>query len=168
MHRSRIVVGVVAAAVTIAVLATVSGCASGPATTVTLKSAKQTTLELESQIAGYVPDAQVASTQQTKTSKVIFPCVGHSDQSYWPGTETLNLKAGVDADAILSAIAANWTNKDGWSVFKRTGNDGKPTLDMKSGEGYSFTVAFVDGPQLTINSLSACFPTSSVSGQSTY
>jgi hypothetical protein len=168
VHRIRLVAGVVAAAVTIAVVAVVSGCASGPGTTVTLKSAKDLTLQLESQIAGFVPDAQVTSTQQTKTSKVIFPCVGHDDQSYWPGTETLSLKDGVDDDAILSAIAANWTNKSGWSVFKSTGDDGKSTLDLKSADGYSFTVAFVDGPQLTINSLSACFPTSSVSGQTSY
>ncbi|HEY4266597.1 MAG TPA: hypothetical protein VGM94_00255 [Galbitalea sp.] len=158
----------VAVAASIIVLASVSGCASAAGGSHGLATAKSATLKLESEIASFVPEAMVTRTHQTTTSKVLYPCLGHSGQSYWPGTETVGLKQGVDTDAVLAAIASNWTNKSGWTAFKSTGADGSASLNIKSTKGQSFTVAFVDGPQLSISALSTCFPSDGLAGQSSY
>jgi hypothetical protein len=149
-------------------IAMLSACSSGAGNSQTLDGVKSQTLSLEREIAAYVPARLIAERQQTTTSRVIFACPGHSDESYWPGSMNLSLKKPANSDAVLSAIAANWTNQDGWEVFKVTDDDGNPSLDLKSPKGYSFTVAFSDGPSFTINSLSACFPSSGMSGRSSY
>jgi hypothetical protein len=80
----------------------------------------------------------------------------------------VNLKTGVDSDGVMTAIASNWTNKSGWTVFQSTGADGSKSLNIKSDKGASFKVAIVDGPQLTITALSQCFANSGLSGRSSY
>jgi hypothetical protein len=157
-----------ALAASIVVLACVSGCSSSSGGSQGLADAKSATLKLETQIASFVPDAMVTRTHQTTTSKVLYPCLGHSGQSYWPGTETVSLKQGVDTDSVLAAIASNWTNKSGWTAFKSTGADGSASLSIKSTKGQSFTVEFVDGPQLSIQALSTCFPSDALAGKSSY
>jgi hypothetical protein len=156
----------VAASIVVAVL--VSGCSSSPGGANGLADAKSATLKLESQIASFVPAAMVTRKHQTTTSKVLYPCLGHSGQSYWPGTETVSLKQGVDTDAVLAAIASNWTNKSGWTAFTSKAADGSASVNIKSTKGQSFTVEFVDGPQLSIQALSTCFPSDGLSGKSSY
>lgn len=168
MQRSRTAVGIAALVISGALVATLSACSSGSTNTQTLSAAKKQTLQLERKIAAYVPSAIVSDTKQTTTSKVIFACPGHSNESYWPGSLTMSLKKQADSDSVLSAIAANWTNQTGWKVFKVLGDDGNASLDLKSDKGYSFTVQFSDGPSFTINSLSACFASSGLSGKSSY
>jgi len=168
VHRTRTAVALTAAATSILVIGIVSGCASASAQGTTLASAKQQTIQLENTIASFVPHDLVKSTAVTQNSKVIFPCLGHEGESYWPGTLTLGLKDGVDDDAVLTAIAANWTNKSGWSVFKSTATDGNASLSIKSDKGQSFTVQFVDGPVFSISALSSCFSSSGLSGKSSY
>lgn len=156
----------VAASIVVAVL--VSGCSSSPGGANGLADAKSATLKLESQIASFVPAAMVTQKHQTTTSKVLYPCLGHSGQSYWPGSETVSLKQGVDTDAVLAAIASNWTNKSGWTAFTSKAADGSASVNIKSTKGQSFTVEFVDGPQLSIQALSTCFPSDGLSGKSSY
>lgn len=167
--------GFVAVAAAILVVASLGACSSSSSSSSDagsesggLAGAKSATLKLESQIAAFVPADMVTDTQKTTVSKVIYPCLGHSDQSYWPGTETVSVKPGVDNDAVLTSIASNWTNKDGWTVFQSTGDDGNKSLSIKSDKGQSFKVQFVDGPQLSITSLSSCFPNDGLSGKSSY
>jgi hypothetical protein len=165
-------------ALSVALASTLAGCASSPgsasaddsdvAPVVSITEAKTATLSIEKDIASYVPSASVTDTQQTTTSKVIFPCLGHSDESYWPGTLTLLLKKGVDTDAVLGAILTAYLDKPGWDIVKKEGVDGDDTLQMKSKDGYSFVVGFSGGPQFTISALSACFPNSGLSGKSSY
>jgi hypothetical protein len=146
-----------------------SGCASsGKSPKAAVDLAKQTTLTVESQIAAFVPANKVLSTHQTLTSKVIFPCLGKSGQSYWPGSTVVNLKPDVNTDAVMSAIAAQWTNKDGWTVFQSKDASGNPTLIIKSSIDASFTVSFVQGPQLSIVALSSCFPSAGLADLKTY
>jgi hypothetical protein len=166
---NRIAMGA-AATVAVGLLAvSLSGCASsGKSPKAAVDLAKQTTLTVESQIAAFVPADQVVSTHQTLTSKVIFPCLGKSGQSYWPGSTVVNLKPGVNTDAVMSAIAAHWTNDDGWTVFQSKDASGNPTLIIKSSIDASFTVSFVQGPQLSIVALSSCFPSAGLANLKTY
>jgi hypothetical protein len=168
VQYTRIAATTIAAISSIVLVATLSGCASGAGSTVSVGSAKQQTIAYEQEIAAFVPAQSVVSTNVTKTSRVIFPCLGKKDESYWPGSLTMSLKAGVDSDSILTAIGSHWTNKSGWSVFKVTGADGNPSLDIKSASGYSLTVEFDQGPALTINSLSACFSNTGLAGKTSY
>jgi hypothetical protein len=168
VQYTRIAATTVAAISSIVLVATLSGCASGAGSTVSVGSAKAQTIAYEQEIAAFVPAQYVVSTNVTKTSRVIFPCLGKKDESYWPGSLTMSLKAGVDSDSILTAIGSHWTNKSGWSVFKVTGADGNPSLDIKSASGYSLTVEFDQGPALTINSLSACFSNAGLAGKTSY
>jgi hypothetical protein len=168
VRQIRIGASIAAAALCVVVLASVGGCSSAQAGGRTLTSAKAETISVEKQIAKFVPSTQVSNTQLTKNSKVIFSCTGHENQSYWPGSMTLNLKSGVNSDTVLQNVADNWTSRTGWSVFKVTGSDGNPSLDIKSSSGSSFTVEFAQGPVFTVNALSACFDNSGLSGRSNY
>jgi hypothetical protein len=152
----------------VVLVASLSGCASGAGSALSVGSAKQQTISTEQEIAAFVPTADVLSTDVTKTSRVIFACLGKKNESYWPGSLTMSLKPGVDSDSILTAIGSHWTNKSGWTVFKINAADGNPSLDIKSDSGYSFTVEFDQGPALTINALSACFSNTGLAGQSSY
>jgi hypothetical protein len=168
VQYTRITATTVAVISSVVLVATLSGCASGAGSALSVGSAKQQTIAIEQQIAAFVPKDQVITTDVTKTSRVIFPCLGKKNESYWPGSLTMSLKPGVDSDSILTAIGSNWTNKSGWSVYRVTAADGNPSLDRKSGSGYSFTVEFDQGPALTINSLSACFSNTGLAGQTSY
>jgi hypothetical protein len=168
VQYTRIAATTVAAISSIVLVASLSGCASGAGSSVSVGSAKQQTIAYEQEIAAFVPAKYVISTNVAKTSRVIFPCLGKKNESYWPGSLTASLKSGVDSDSILTAIGSHWTNKTGWSVFKITAADGNPSLDIKSNSGYSFTVEFDQGPALTINALSTCFSNTGLAGQTSY
>jgi hypothetical protein len=168
VYHTRIVAVLAAAATTVVLATTLVGCSSAAGSSLTLPTAKQQTISIEKQIVAYVPADQVTGTQITDKSKVIFPCIGKSGQSYWPGSTTLKLKNGVDTDSVLTAIAAHWTNKSGWSAYTSTGSDGNKTLAIKSSKGYNFTVEFDQGPVFSINALSGCFSNSGLSGKSSY
>lgn len=177
MPRSKGSTRAIVLTVFVALASSLAGCASSPGaatadddstTAVSIDEAKTTTLSLEKDIASYVPSVSVTDTQQTTTSKVIFPCLGHTDESYWPGTLTLALKKGVDNDAVLGAIMTAYLDKPGWDIVKKEGDDGDDSLQMKSKDGYSFVVGFSGGPQFTITALSACFPNAGLSGKSSY
>jgi len=168
VQYTRIVATTVAAVSSIVLLASLSGCASSAGSTLSVASAKQQTISIEQEIAAFVPTKEVISSNVTKTSRVIFPCLGKKDESYWPGSLTMSLKPGLDSDSILTAIGSHWTNKSGWSVYKVNAADGNPTLDIKSDSGYSFTVEFDQGPALTVNALSACFSDTGLAGKASY
>jgi hypothetical protein len=167
--HNRIAVGIGALAAAGLLAVSLSGCSGGGSSAKSaVDLAKQTTLTVETQIASFVPANQVLSTHQTLTSKVIFPCLGKSGQSYWPGSTIVNLKPGVDTTSVMSAIAAHWTNDDGWTVFQSKDASGNPTLIIKSSIKASFTVSFVQGPQLSIVALSSCFPSAGLAGLKSY
>jgi hypothetical protein len=167
VHRTRIVAACLATALSVVVVATLSGC-SGSSTSMTLPIAKRDTLTLETQIAAFVPVEYVSRTQQTTTSKVIFPCLGHDNESYWPGTTSLTLRDGIDTAAVLKGIETKWGGKHGWKVSRTIDSDGSPSLTITSTDGPRFTAQFVQGPQFTISALSACFPMAGLGGMSTY
>ncbi|HEX4402933.1 MAG TPA: hypothetical protein VHZ98_16565 [Galbitalea sp.] len=169
MTYNRIAMGACALAAAGLLAVSLSGCSgSGTSPKAAVDRAKQTTLTIESQIAAFVPADKVVSTHQTLTSKVIFPCLGKSGQSYWPGSTIVDLKSGVDTGAVMSAIAANWTNDSGWTVFQSKDASGNPTLIIKSSINASYTVSFVQGPQLSIVALSSCFPSAGLEGLTSY
>jgi hypothetical protein len=166
---NRIAAGVCALAAAGLLAVSLSGCTgNGTSAKDAVDLAKRTTLTIETQIAAFVPADKVLSTHQTLTSKVIFPCLGKSGESYWPGSTVVNLKPGVDTDAVMSAIAAKWTNDRGWTVFQSKDASGNPTLIIKSSINASYTVSFVQGPQLSIVALSSCFPTAGLEGLKSY
>jgi hypothetical protein len=168
VQYTRIAATTVAAMTSVVIVASLAGCASGAGSSLSVGTAKQQTISIEQEIAGFVPAKEAISTNVTKTSRVIFPCLGKKNESYWPGSLTMSLKPGVDSDSILTAIGSHWTNKSGWSVYKVNAADGNPSLDIKSDSGYSFTVEFDQGPALTVNALSACFDNSGLAGKSSY
>jgi hypothetical protein len=168
VQYTRIAATTVAAISSIVLVASLSGCASSAGSTLSVASAKQQTISTENEIAAFVPSQYVISSNVTKTSRVIFPCLGKKEESYWPGSLTMSLKPGADTDSILTAIGSHWTNKSGWSVYKVNAADGNPSLDIKSNTGYSFTVEFDQGPALTVNALSACFSDTGLAGKASY
>jgi hypothetical protein len=166
---TRIAVVTGAAATSLVLLATLAGCSSSAGgSTVTVTSAKQKTIAYEKVIAGYLPAGDVTSTQITTTSRVIFPCLNVSGKSYWPGSTTLKVVDGLDTSDLLDTIASKWNSKSGNSAFVDTSANGNKSLAMKSGDGYSFTVEFDQGPVFSITALSACFPSAGLSGKSSY
>jgi hypothetical protein len=169
VQYTRIAAASIAALCSVVLIATLSGCATGgPSPAQTVANVKQRTIALEKTIAAYVPKSKVVSSTTTKTSKVIFPCLGKSGQSYWPGSTTVRLKSGVDTNAVLTALSTKWNDKAGWSAFVNTAASGTKSLALKTSDGYSFNVEFDQGPVFAISALSACFNSAGLAGKSSY
>ena len=169
MQYTRLAAGTLAAVSSVVLVATLSSCSSpGKSATSQLSLAKQTTLTVESQIAAFAPANDVVSTHQTLTSKVIFPCLSKDDESYWPGTTVVNLKAKADTDAIMSAIGAKYATDNGWLIVTSKDASGTQSLILTSSAGAKYTVTIVQGPQLSITALSSCFPTAGLAGMKQY
>jgi hypothetical protein len=169
VQYTRIAVGTCAAATIVVLAATLSACSSpGKSATSQLALAKQTTLTIESQIAAFAPANDVVSTHQTLTSKVIFPCLLKANQSYWPGSTVVNLKANTDTDEIMSAIGAKYATDSGWLIVETKDDSGTESLVLTSSAGAKYTITVVQGPQLSITALSSCFPTAGLAGMKSY
>jgi hypothetical protein len=169
VQYTRIAAGVVAAAASVVLVATLSGCSNaGKSASSELSSAKQTTLTVESQIAEFAPANDVVSTHQTLTSKVIFPCLSKQNESYWPGSTVVNLKPKADTGAIMTAIGAHWATSSGWLTVESKDASGTESLILTSKAGAKYTVTIVQGPQLSITALSSCFPSAGLSGMTSY
>jgi hypothetical protein len=169
VQYTRIAAASVAAVTTVVLAATLSGCSSpGKSAASQLDLAKQTTLTVESQIAAFAPASAVASTHQTLTSKVIFPCLSKQGQSYWPGTTVVNLKPNTDTAAIMTAIGAKYATDSGWLIVDHKDASGTESLVITSRAGAKYTVTIVQGPQLSITALSSCFPSAGLTGMKSY
>ena len=169
MQYTRLAAGTLAAVTSVVLVAALSSCSSpGKSATSQLSLAKQTTLTVESQIAAFAPANDIVSTHQTLTSKVIFPCLSKEDQSYWPGSTVVNLKAKTDTGAIMTAIGAHWATNDGWLIVESKDASGTESLVLTSSAGAKYTVTIVQGPQLSITALSSCFPTAGLAGMKQY
>ena len=166
---TRIAVVTGAAATSLVLLAALAGCSSsGGGSAITVQSAKQKTIAYEKVISGYLPAADIKSTQITSTSKVIFPCLNQSGKSYWPGSTTLQVVDGLNTSDLLDSIASKWNAKAGNSAFVNTSANGNKSLSMKAADGYSFTVEFDQGPVFSITALSACFANAGLAGKTSY
>ncbi|MDQ1546428.1 MAG: hypothetical protein QOH69_1332 [Actinomycetota bacterium] len=157
----------VAAAISTLIVIGLSGCASSvPA--LGLVSAKQSTIALETSISEYVPHDSVIATHVTTKSAVLYPCLGHPNEFYWPGSLRVEVKSGVDEDAVLGAIADHWSKEKGWIVTWRSPQGHAETVELRSDTGELFTVKFEGGSELQIAAVSACFPNAGLSGKKSY
>jgi hypothetical protein len=154
-------------ATAVIVVATLSGCASS-APAVGLVAAKQSTIALEQSISEYVPNDKVIATHVTTKSAIIYPCLGHAGQSYWPGSLTVDIRPGVDQNAVLGAIADHWSNQKGWLVTRRSPQGQNEVVELRSNTNELFTVQFVGGPQLQVSAVSACFSNTGLAGKKSY
>jgi hypothetical protein len=169
VQTTRIAAAGFAVAASIALAATLSGCSSSAGgSTDTLANAKATTLSIESKLVTFIPKSSIISINQPKQSKVIFPCLHTTNESYWPSTMTVSLKPGLNASNLLDAMGNYYTNKNGWSVSNGTAPDGTPTMTFVSKSGYNLTAEFAQGPVFTVTALSECFPSAGLSGKSSY
>jgi hypothetical protein len=150
----------------VALAATLIGC-SATDPTVALVAAKQSTIALEKSMSEYVPLDDIISTRVTTKSAILFRCLGHANESYWPGTLTAQVKSGVDQNGVLGAIAAHWEGQKGWTVTREDPADSGEIVELRSNTHELFTVQF-SGPQLQIAAVSACFPSAGLSGRSSY
>ena len=169
MQPTRFAAGTVAVVASVVLVATLSACSSpGRSAASQLADVKHATLTVESQIAFFAPAVQVVNTNQTLTSKVIFPCLSKQNQSYWPGSTVVNLKPDTDTNAIMTAIGAHWATEKGWLIVESKDATGTETLVLTSSAGAKYTVTIVQGPQLSITGLSSCFPSAGLAGQTSY
>jgi hypothetical protein len=158
VQYARIAAATAAVISTVVLVAALSGCATaGGGSSLSVTSAKQRTIALEKSIAANIPKDKVLATNITSSSRVIFPCLGKTGESYWPGTSTLKLASGVDTGTVLANLSSQWNNKAGWSAFVTTSANGNKSLSLKTNDGYSFSVEFDQGPVFSITALSACF-----------
>ncbi len=155
--------------VVVAALAVVglSGC-SPAAPALGLVSAKQSTIALERSISEYVPHDSIVATHVTTKSAVLYPCLGHPSESYWPGSLKVEVKPGVNEDAVLGAIADHWSKEKGWIVTRRSPQGLAETVELRSDTGELFTVKFEGGSELQIAAVSACFPSAGLAGKKSY
>lgn len=145
-----------------------SGGAGAETPGVTLEEAKARVLEVETEIASYVPEENVKFQNQNQMSKVLIPCLGTDDLSYWPGTTNIALQGEFDEEAIIAKIAAHFSADPEWTIERMPDQEGTPSLVLLSDHGYRFTADYFGGPSFTIKSESACFPTTDLAGMTEY
>lgn len=150
-----------------------SGCSTGAAAEteaagLELEEAKARTLEIESQIASFIPDENVKHSSQNEISKVLIPCLGQDGYSYWPGTTNISLQGEFSEEAIIAKIAARFSADPEWTIERLPDQEGTPSLVLTSDQGYHFVADYFGGPSFTIKSQSACFPTKGLSGMTEY
>jgi hypothetical protein len=169
VQYTRIAAATVAAALSVVLVATLGGCSTpGKSATGQLAQAKHSTLTTETQIASFAPAKDVVSTHQTLTSKVIFPCLSKQGQSYWPGSTVVNLKPTANTGAIMTAITTKYATANGWLIVDHKDSSGTESLVLTSSAGAKYTVTIVQGPQLSITALSACFPNAGLTNLKSY
>jgi hypothetical protein len=169
VNTTRFAATAIAVAGSLVLVAALGGCASSAGgSTNTLAKAKATTLSVETKMASFIPKSSILSMNQPKQSKVLFPCLKKENQSYWPSTMTVSVKAGLNTSNILDSIGSYWTNKNGWTVSNSTAADGTPTMSVVSDSGYNFTAEFAQGPVFTVTAISSCFPSAGLAGKSSY
>jgi hypothetical protein len=157
----------VAGALAVVSTLALTGC-SAPTSGLGLVSAKQSTIALEQSISEYVPHDKVISSHATTKSAVLYPCIHHPGQSYWPGSLRVALKPGVDQDAVLGAIADHWSKQKSWVVTRRSTQGIGETVELRSNTGELFTVKFDGTSDLQIAAVSACFSNAGLAGKSSY
>jgi hypothetical protein len=158
--------GWIVAPIAFALAATLAGC-SAPDPSLGLVAAKQSTIALEKSMSEYVPIGDIISTRVTTRSAILYRCLGHANESYWPGTLTMQVKSGVDQNGVLGAIAAHWEVQKGWTVTRQDPATGGEVVELRSNTHELLTVQF-SGPQFQITSVSACFPNAGLAGRSSY
>lgn len=93
----------------------------------------------------------------TATSRALMPCSGE-EQFAWPRRTTIAVAGFVDEADALAPIAAQWADRDGWSVEARRSSNGLPRLVLNHLDGTHFNIAYCyGGSELWIDAVSPCF-----------
>ncbi len=121
--------------------------------TVTLETAKQTTMEVERQIAELVPDVTPDAIQQQQEG-VLLSC---SDDGVkrWTGRTTVALDPG-QSEGLLDVVQQHFAVLDGFESLRETSQGGTDQTTVRR-DGYLWLVSIEpDGALLDVTSGSAC------------
>ncbi len=79
-----------------------------------------------------------------------------------------NLKPTANTGAIMTAITTKYATANGWLIVDHKDSSGTESLVLTSSAGAKYTVTIVQGPQLSITALSACFPNAGLTNLKSY
>ncbi|GMA26823.1 hypothetical protein GCM10025874_00760 [Arenivirga flava] len=121
--------------------------------TITLETAKQTTMQVERQIAELVPDVSPDAIQQQQEG-VLLSC---SDDGVkrWTGRTTVAVDPGR-SDGLLDAVQEHFAALEGFESLRETSQGGIDLTTVRR-DGYLWLVSIErDGALLDVTSGSAC------------
>lgn len=122
-----------------------------PTSSATLGEAKAATIQVQDELAAYLPAENVAASRSI-TEATLLQC-GEGEYK-WPGGVHSQLQGEVDAAGILDRIRADFGAAGGWTV-----TDTDTGLELRHEDSRGFFVDFLDSPpEFQVLSFSACFP----------
>lgn len=123
----------------------------------TLEVAKEHAIEVRDEIAVLYPPEDISELRANATSRALMPC-GGEERFAWPGRTTITVAGSVDKEDALASIAAEWADRDGWTVETRTSSNGLPRIVLNHLDGTHVNIAyFYGGDELWIDVVSPCF-----------
>jgi len=119
----------------------------------TVTEAKAETMELERDVASFLVDGEVLSSDQ-RDEGTLLSCSGDAHQ--WAGSITFQLDGSRSEHDVLDAVATGFTSQEGFrSTFE---DDGERERILVSGpEGLAFVARVSDADELYVASASRCF-----------
>ncbi len=121
--------------------------------TITLETAKQTTMEVERQIAELVPGVAPDAIQQQEEG-VLLSCADDGVKR-WTGRTTVALDPG-QSDGLLDIVRQHFAALDGFESLRETSQGGTDQTTVRR-DGFLWLVSIEpDGALLDVTSGSAC------------
>lgn len=148
-----------------AVLATVLlvSCATSPKDanvneSLDVYGAKQMTQEIERELAEFIPEDNVTSTEQAQEG-VLMGCGEEGDRAFqWTGHNYVYLQGDPDTEPIVDAVAAEFSERPGYSILRETIEGDIPSVHVRGPHGAGWLMALsVDRTYMEILSFSPCF-----------
>jgi hypothetical protein len=161
MRWRRPATRIAATAVVMALLSVSTGCAAGQTgggdvdvdEGLTVTEAKAETMEFERDVASFLVDGEVLSSEQ-RDEGTLLSC--SDDTHQWAGRITFQLDGSRSEHDVLEAVATGFTSQDG---FRSTSEDnGERERILVSGpDGLAFVARVDDSDVLSVASASRCF-----------
>lgn len=129
-----------------------TGVTDPTSNTTTLEDAKAFTIEVQTQLASYIPEDKVA-TRRDITKAHLLRC---PDGEYeWPGGVRIELTGTIDQQSVLDAIRSDFGDRPEWTVESL---DAAPGFVLRHENTSEFFADFPTSGEFRVLSFSACFP----------
>lgn len=148
------------ATLVVAALFGTQGCVMGqdahPVSSLTVDEAKGEAQSVEDDIAALIPPESVTHVEQASTGGLLS-CAGESAYQ-WYGHTYVDLRAGVDVEAILDAVVDKWRHDKSISTSRRTTWSKLHVVELDGPHNSTYFInARHSSDQISITSFSQCF-----------
>lgn len=131
--------------------------------TVSIEQVKAELWQVEAELLSYIPNAAVRRRWPHVESSYLIECE-HGGAYFWPGAAQVEIDPDTDTAAIIDAVVAAWSGRDGWTVSRSAqGHGRRHHLKLVRDDGLHFSVMNLEGNTvLRIVSYTGCLPVDAV------